>query len=110
MASPAARVLHPSSAANAPAPVAALFGKAGRSPRVYAGRDVEALLQLMQVTAQKKFGVTLAGMRRQLTLESARVHCSTTSIVASPLSARCLKLIVWAGVTVLGLLVKTNWV
>ena len=65
MASPAARVLHPSSAADAPAPVAALFGKAGRSPRVYGGRDVEALLQLMQITAQKKLGVTLAGTRGQ---------------------------------------------
>ena len=80
MASPAARVLHPSSAADAPAPVAALFGKAGRSPRVYGGRDVEALLQLMPVTAQKKLGVTLAGARHRLTASFPRLCLCPTGI------------------------------
>ena len=59
MASPAVRMLQPSPGVEAP--VTALFGKAGRSPRVYAGRDLEALVQGMQVTAQKKLGVTLTG-------------------------------------------------
>ncbi len=61
MGSPAVRMLQPSPGAEAP--VAALFGKAGRSPRVYAGRDVDALVQGMQVTAQKKLGVTLTGAK-----------------------------------------------
>lgn len=39
----------------------ALFGKVGRSPRVYASRDRDALLKQLQASAYKKMGLTLAG-------------------------------------------------
>lgn len=60
MASPAARLLKPSDG-SAPGTVLALFGRVGRSPRVYNGRDADVLLQMMQSTAMKKLGITLTG-------------------------------------------------
>ncbi len=69
MGSPAVRMLQPSPGVEAP--VAALFGKAGRSPRVYGGRDVDALVQGMQVTAQKKLGITLTGAKRSILCSSS---------------------------------------
>lgn len=41
--------------------VFALFGKVGRSPRVYASRDRDPLLKQLQTAAYKKMGLTLAG-------------------------------------------------
>ena len=60
MASPAARLLKPSDG-GAPGSVVALFGRVGRSPRVYRGADTHMLLQLMQSTAMKKLGITFTG-------------------------------------------------
>ena len=59
VASPVAKVLLPE--ADGTAGVFALFGKVGRSPRVYAIRDRDALLKQMQTAAYKKMGLTLAG-------------------------------------------------
>lgn len=59
LASPAARLLAP--AADDPGPAFALFGRAGRSPRVYAARDRDALVKALQTAALKCLGITLAG-------------------------------------------------
>ena len=59
VASPVARLLLPD--AGGKAGVFALFGKVGRSPRVYASRDRDALLKQLQAAAYKKMGLTLAG-------------------------------------------------
>lgn len=59
VASPVARLLLPD--AEGTAGVFALFGKVGRSPRVYASRDRDALLKQLQTAAYKKMGLTLAG-------------------------------------------------
>lgn len=61
MASPAARVLNSKSSNNAPGPVFALFGRVGRSPRIYCGLEAGMLLQMMQATALKKLGMQLTG-------------------------------------------------
>jgi DnaJ family protein C protein 13 len=61
MASPAVRLLAPSDGAPAGCLPFATIGKAGRSPRVYAARDREALLRALQATALSKLGLTLAG-------------------------------------------------
>ena len=59
MSSPAARLL----LAEDPDPggAFALFGRVGRSPRVYAARDRELFLRQMQAAALSKMGITLAG-------------------------------------------------
>ncbi|KAK9809260.1 hypothetical protein WJX72_012293 [[Myrmecia] bisecta] len=59
MASPAARLLLPSPAGNDPGGVFALFGKVGRSPRVYACRDRDILLRQLQTAGLKKMGLKL---------------------------------------------------
>ena len=59
LASPAARLLAP--AADDPGPAFALFGRAGRSPRVYAARDRDAVVKALQTAALKCLGITLAG-------------------------------------------------
>lgn len=59
LASPAARLLAP--APGDPGAAFALFGRAGRSPRVYAARDREGLLRALQTTAHNRLGITLAG-------------------------------------------------
>ena len=59
MSSPAARLLlgEPGD----PGGTFALFGRVGRSPRVFATKDREALLRQMQAAALKRMGITLAG-------------------------------------------------
>lgn len=59
MSSPAARLLlgEPGD----PGGSFALFGRVGRSPRVFAARDTETLLRQMQAAALNKMGITLAG-------------------------------------------------
>jgi hypothetical protein len=59
MSSPAARVLV--SGINDPGGVFALFGKVGRSPRVFAARDKDGFLRCLQTAALKKMGMTVAG-------------------------------------------------
>lgn len=59
MASPAARMLN--GTGQEPGGVFALFGRVGRSPRVYAARDRELVLRQMQAAALAKMGLTLAG-------------------------------------------------
>jgi DnaJ family protein C protein 13 len=59
MASPAAR--HLALRHGDPASVFALFGRVGRSPRVYASRDRDTLLRQMQASALRHMGLTLAG-------------------------------------------------
>lgn len=39
----------------------ALFGRVGRSPRVYAASDRESILRAIQTAALAKMGMTLAG-------------------------------------------------
>lgn len=63
MASPAARMLLTSGAE--PGGVFALFGRVGRSPRVYAAQDREAVVRQIQATALAKMGITLAGKNVQ---------------------------------------------
>lgn len=58
-ASPAARLLAPGDAPPGYAPFA-LFGKVGRSPRVYACRDADGLLRAVQTAALRKLGLELA--------------------------------------------------
>lgn len=62
MASPAARLLNTD--VNEPGLVFALFGRVGRSPRVFAARDREVLLRELQTAALKKMGITLAGQEQ----------------------------------------------
>lgn len=59
MASPAARMLN--GVGQEPGGVFALFGRVGRSPRVYAAKDRELILRQMQAAALAKMGMTLAG-------------------------------------------------
>ena len=58
MSSPAARLLL--GEAGDPGGTFALFGRVGRSPRVFAARDREGLLRQMQAAALNKMGITLA--------------------------------------------------
>jgi DnaJ family protein C protein 13 len=58
-AAPFARALAPGDAPAGALPFA-LFGKAGRSPRVYACRERDALLRAAQTAALQKLGLTLA--------------------------------------------------
>lgn len=73
-ASPIARLLLPE--ADGTASVFALFGKVGRSPRVYASRDRDALLKQLQTAAYKKTGLTLAGGQKlqQHMLHAIGIH------------------------------------
>lgn len=66
MSSPAARLLlgEPGD----PGGPFALFGRVGRSPRVYACRDREAVMRQMQTAALNKMGMTLAGESLNLNL------------------------------------------
>ncbi|KAK9822709.1 hypothetical protein WJX81_005943 [Elliptochloris bilobata] len=57
-ASPAARLLAP--APGDPALAFALFGRVGRSPRVYASSERDSLLKALQAAALKRLGITLA--------------------------------------------------
>lgn len=59
VASPVAKLLLPE--ADGTGGIFAIFGKVGRSPRVYASRDRDALLKQLQTAAYKKMGLTLAG-------------------------------------------------
>ena len=59
MASPAARLLLSSD--GEPGGTFALFGRVGRSPRVYAARDRETVLRQIQAAALAKMGITLPG-------------------------------------------------
>ena len=58
-ASPVARLLLPDP--DGTGGVFALFGKVGRTPRVYASRDRDAFLKQLQTVAYNKMGLTLAG-------------------------------------------------
>ena len=42
--------------------VFALFGKVGRSPRIYASPQRDAIIKQLQTVAYKKLGLTLAGI------------------------------------------------
>lgn len=64
MASPAARLLRASGRGD-PGRVVALFGRVGRSPRLYACRDLETLVKQMQTAALNKLGITLAGAQHR---------------------------------------------
>ena len=59
MSSPAARLLL--GEVGDPGGTFALFGRVGRSPRVFATQDTEAFLRQMQAAALNKMGITLAG-------------------------------------------------
>lgn len=75
MSSPAARLLQADG--KEPGAVFALFGKVGRSPRVYTVRDREGFLRTMQTAALSKMGITLAGKLSQSqshALAAARAH------------------------------------
>ena len=72
VASPVARLLLPE--ADGTSGVFALFGKVGRSPRVYASRDRDALLKQLQTAAYKKMGLTLAGGQETLHSYTALLH------------------------------------
>lgn len=61
MASPAARTLV--NGVNDPGALFAVFGKVGRSPRVFAARDRDRLLVQLQTAALKKMGITFAGIQ-----------------------------------------------
>lgn len=74
MSSPAARLLRPSSAGDEPGAIFALFGRVGRSPRVYASRDRETLLRHMQASALKKMGLTLAGEKLRTLRSSLKCY------------------------------------
>lgn len=60
MSSPAARLLL--GQLGDPGGTFALFGRVGRSPRVYAARDRDLFLRQMQAAALSRMGITLAGM------------------------------------------------
>lgn len=59
MSSPAARLL--AGETDDPGGTFVLFGRVGRSPRVFAARDREAVLKKLQTAALSKMGITLAG-------------------------------------------------
>ena len=62
MASPAARQL--AGGVHDPGAVFALFGRTGRSPRVFAARDRDGLLRQAQAAALNRVGITMAGAPR----------------------------------------------
>ena len=75
MASPAARLLLSSD--GEPGGAFALFGRVGRSPRVYAARDRETVLRQIQAAALAKMGITLPGALLCL----PRADCSGTCLL-----------------------------
>ena len=68
-ASPVARMLVGDSDTPPGHGVFAMFGKVGRSPRIYASPQRDAIIKQLQTVAYKKLGLTLAGIVKDVWLQ-----------------------------------------